>query len=285
MIYVFFLIFVMLFNTTVFGSEKILCNPSDGVNLPLGCVKKQRHQGEYIIDMNTKKCVSCMAYKSLEEFHFSKKEEDGRHYYCKKCVSYKYFLKRKHKHIPIKDLQGEIWRDIKGYEGLYKVSNLGRVKSLYRFIRMGESYRVTHEKIIKGSTSKDGYRKVILAKLGVQKHHNVHRLVAIAFIENPQNFPVVNHLDCNPSNNNAYNLEWTTTKGNIQHAAKNNRMAKGARHHMSKPVAQFSLNGKFIASFESINLAAKSVGCFSSGIRANCAGRYQSCHGYVWKYV
>ena len=104
----------------------------------------------------------------------------------------------------------EIWKDIEGYEGLYQVSNLGRVKSL-NYKRSGR------EKILKPDKSKTGYLYLCLYKNNKRNHCRIHRLVANAFIENPNNYPYINHIDECKSNNNISNLEWCSPKYNINH--------------------------------------------------------------------
>lgn len=104
----------------------------------------------------------------------------------------------------------EVWKDIKGYEGLYQISNFGRVKSLPRMMKNRKC-----EEIIKTpSVLPKGYLKVSLCRNGKTKYCFIHRLVAEAFIPNPDNLPCVNHKDCNTSNNNVHNLEWVTYKEN-----------------------------------------------------------------------
>ena len=113
----------------------------------------------------------------------------------------------------------EIWKDIEGYEGLYQVSNLGNVKSL--------NYRQTkREKILKSVNDKDGYLFVSLCKNSVIKHYSIHRLVADVFIDNPNNYPQVNHKDENKTNNNVDNLEWCSPKYNTNYGTTINRRSE-----------------------------------------------------------
>ena len=108
----------------------------------------------------------------------------------------------------------EIWKDIIGYEGLYQVSSYGRVRSLDRY----DSRNCFRKKrILKLCANRLGYLKVGLWSNGKVKHHLVHRLVAEAFIPNPNNLPIINHIDENPSNNNVDNLEWCTAKYNMNY--------------------------------------------------------------------
>ena len=116
----------------------------------------------------------------------------------------------------------ELWKDIKGYEGLYQVSSFGRIKSLLGW--NGHKY-VYREKILNPymqNSKGTYYRSVVkLKKNGKAKDYKVHRLVAQAFIPNPNNLPQINHIDGNPLNNNVNNLEWCTQKYNVNHAIDN----------------------------------------------------------------
>lgn len=112
----------------------------------------------------------------------------------------------------------EFWKDVSGYEGLYQVSNLGRVKSLPRTVRTRYGTGVRKEKILQGGSYPNGYVFVCLCKDGEKKMRMIHRLVAEAFIPNPLNLPTVNHRDGNKQHNWVGNLEWCTQGDNLKHA-------------------------------------------------------------------
>lgn len=119
-------------------------------------------------------------------------------------------------------MNNEIWKDIKGYEGLYQVSNLGNVKSIPRIIdsqfKGKPIKREVYEKVLKKSLTRFGYEYVCLSKNGKTKKHKVHRLVGEHFIPNIENKKTINHIDGNKQNNRVDNLEWATYKENQQHA-------------------------------------------------------------------
>tara|TARA_R110002020_G_C16256725_1_gene770182 strand:+ start:371 stop:877 length:507 start_codon:yes stop_codon:yes gene_type:complete len=122
----------------------------------------------------------------------------------------------------------ETWKDVKGYEGSYKVSSLGSIKSVIRF-------KVRTERILKQHILKGGYKYVELCLKGVRKKYLVHRLEAIAFIDNPENKPQVNHKNGIKTDNKLGNLEWNTRSENQKHAIKEGlRTAKGEKNSQSK---------------------------------------------------
>ena len=112
-------------------------------------------------------------------------------------------------------MKKEYWKPIVGYENLYEVSNLGRIRSFDRWVKSKNgSIRICRGRILKPYTNKDGYLYVVLSKNNKHKTYKVHRLVAQAFLDNPNNLPQVNHKDENPLNNNVNNLEWCNSKYN-----------------------------------------------------------------------
>lgn len=175
----------------------------------------------------------------------------------------------------------EIWKDIKGYEGLYQVSNLGRVKSLSKRLHFinhntGKScYRITKEFFISIGKCR-GYNSVHLHKDNVSKTRRLCRLVAEAFIPNPENKPCVNHIDGIKSNDNVNNLEWVTYSENMEHAIKTglHKVKRGSDRHNSKKV-KCDLTGIV---FDTIKDAARYKGIDESTLSRSIRGVYKKSH-------
>ncbi len=173
----------------------------------------------------------------------------------------------------------EEWKNIKGYEGLYQVSNLGRVKSLSRTIGYnhavtGERFkRVAKERIIKGGNCR-GYASINLNKNGVGKTHRLCRLVAIAFIDNPEKKPCVNHIDGNKRNDMVDNLEWCTYQENMVHAKENGliKYYVGKDHSASIKVIDTKTN----KIFDTINEAAIYIGISAGQLSRKLRGIYKN---------
>jgi hypothetical protein len=127
-----------------------------------------------------------------------------------------------YQNFSLDDMQGEVWKDIEGYEGHYQISSFGRVKSLGRLI-CAYVYRMSTDKIRKITVKKDGYSEINLSIKNKKTQFRVHRLVALAFINNPKNKSDVNHIDSNKLNNNVTNLEWTTKIENQCHRSINRK--------------------------------------------------------------
>ena len=164
----------------------------------------------------------------------------------------------------------EIWKDIEGYDGLYQISDKGRVKSL----KFGK------EKILKLQKDTNGYLQVRLSKNGKQKMFQIHRLVALAFISNPQNYPQVNHKDENPSNNNLKNLEWCTVEYNNNYGTRIQKFVD----KISKPVLQYTKDGKLVREWKSSTDVERNLGYSKGNITKCCQGKRKSVSNFVWKY-
>ena len=159
----------------------------------------------------------------------------------------------------------EYWKSVVGYEGLYMVSNWGRVKS----IKFGK------ERILKPVTNSSGYLLVHLCKDGKVKSFTVHRLVAEAFIPNPYNLPQVNHRDENKLNNNVDNIEWCTNEYNINYGTRTERY--------SKPVLQYTLDGEFVREWPSARECGRNG--FNPRHVGDCCRSERKTHkGFIWRY-
>lgn len=174
----------------------------------------------------------------------------------------------------------EIWKDIEGYENLYQISNMGRVRSL----------RYGKPKILKNSFNKGGYCKVGLIKNSVYKNFYVHRLVAIHFIPNPDNKPHIDHINCVRSDNRVENLKWCTNKENhnnpltlVHHSKVNSKSnCENYKKAVLKPVIQLSVNGKAIKMYPSCSEAARQTNTNHNYIRQTISGRYELAKGFRW---
>ena len=182
----------------------------------------------------------------------------------------------------------EIWKPVKHFENLYEVSNIGRVKSKNRLVSnqydiSTDSYNLSKlikGKILVGSIGKHGYRNVCLVnEKGVKQYELVHRLVAKAFIPNPDELPCVNHKNGRKLDNRANNLEWVTYSENTNHAYKNNLMKKN-----NKAIIQLDKNKNKIKEYKSIKEASLIMKTSPMNIIKCCKGIQNTAKGYVWKY-
>lgn len=214
----------------------------------------------------------------------------------------------------------EIWKDIEGYEGYYQVSNLGRVRSVDRYVKHWQGgISLFKGKIITGNDRTRKYKKVQLSKDGVSKGYYIHRLVAITFLPNPNNYPVINHKDEDPSNNCVENLEWCTQKHNMNwkgvmkrkvgkklrkseeekkynrklYVEKNRDKIRERQHNyhiehykkmgkVLRSILQYDKNGFFIAEYESAEDAKRKTGI--SHINCVCNGHRKTAGGFIWKW-
>ena len=177
----------------------------------------------------------------------------------------------------------EVFREITGYEGFYQVSNLGNVRSVERTANVRFGKRVIKGCILKQKTNTYGYLFVSLSKENKVKHHLIHRLVAQAFIPNPDNLPEINHKDENITNNNVNNLEWCNRSYNINYGTRNTRCAKTQlnRCDISKPVLCIETGIVYPSACE----AARSLNICKTSIRKCCNGLYTKAGGYHWKSI
>lgn len=166
----------------------------------------------------------------------------------------------------------EIWKDINDYKGRYQVSNFGRVRSL----SVKSKTKYFKGDVLVQMQDSMGYACVNLSR----KIHKVHRLVAQAFIPNPDNLPCVNHKDENKTNNAVDNLEWCDHKYNNNYGTRNERI----RLKRGFTVIQCDLDGNEIRSWVSARQAAKHYRISNGGVSSCCRGECSSYHGYIWRY-
>lgn len=161
----------------------------------------------------------------------------------------------------------EEFRDIKDYEN-YEVSNLGRIRNK----KTG--------RILKLDKTKYGYFQIVLSKNGTIRRARVHRLVAEAFLPNPNKYPEVNHKDEDKTNNKVDNLEWCTAEYNNSYGTRIKRVVE----KNSKPVLQYDFSGKFIKEFSSVSDAAEEIGVSLGTLSGALTGQQKTSKGYLWKY-
>ena len=197
----------------------------------------------------------------------------------------------------------EIWKPVVGYEELYEVSNFGRVRSLDRIDSNNHPLKGV---ILKPYISNSGYLLVGLYKQQKRDRKLLHRLVAEAFIPNPENKPEIDHINTIKIDNTVFlnedgsvnydktNLRWTTRKENINNpltktkmrinARKPSKGKYGKKHHRSKPIIQYDKEGNFIKEWECANDVERVLGISNKHIGSVCLGKRKSCGGYIWKY-
>lgn len=177
----------------------------------------------------------------------------------------------------------EIWKDIKGYEGLYQVSNFGRVKSLSRKRNRPNENATITERILSLGYNAQGYALCVLYKDKKTKTLRVHRLVAEAFIPNPNNYPIVNHKDENPANNRADNLEWCSYSYNQSYGTvcsrKSDAMTNGKT---SVKIEQYTTDNRYVKTYPSLAEARRNG---YSNISKCLNGKRKTAGGFKWRYA
>lgn len=183
------------------------------------------------------------------------------------------------------DLVPVVRKPVPGYEGYYEVDNLGRVFSVDRIIQVNDNGRIydkpIHGAMLKQTNHSRGYKTVALTKYGKTKQEYVHRIVASAFIPNPDNLPAVNHKDENPKNNCVDNLEWCDRIYNMNYGSCPKRISQ----NNSKPIFQVNLDGSIVKRYPSVIQASKETGIPSSTIYDCTRGARKKAWGYIWKYA
>lgn len=167
-----------------------------------------------------------------------------------------------------------LWKDIAGYEGVYLISDEGEVMSLPRERSNGRGIFKTKQRILQPGKRGKGnklYEFVVISDENGAKHFSVHRLVAEAFLDNPNNLPEVNHKDENPLNNRVENLEWCSRQYNIEYSK-------------AKHISQYTVDGEKLAEYRSITIASRMTGVKRTAINNNLTGWSKTAGGYVWKY-
>lgn len=171
----------------------------------------------------------------------------------------------------------ETWKDVENFEGLYRISNLGRIYSLTRDVYM------------KGKCNNRKYRQITLTNNKKQHYFLLHRLVAMHFIDNPQNLPQVNHIDEDKENNAVDNLEWCTNLYNCQHGTRNTRVRNSegyikALEERKRKVIGLSVNSDVEIKLNGI-INAKMLGFLPGKIIDCCQGKCEIYRGFKWEYV
>lgn len=190
----------------------------------------------------------------------------------------------------VDNLDGEVWKDVAGYEGIYQVSDMGRVRSIDRTVpcrKKGYTTMVKKGRVLNLTTNRLGYIEAHLYNCQEQKTKiiSVHRLVAIAFIPNTdkEHLREINHIDENKSNNRVENLEWCDRAYNVRYGSSRIRAIKNNPN--VRKVAQYSKYGKLIAKYETVAHASCATGLDASSISKACQGRLKTCGEYIWEYI
>ena len=173
--------------------------------------------------------------------------------------------------------ENETWKDIEGYEGLYQVSDFGRVRSLDRKDARGNRIKGT---VLAGGSDGKGYRTIALCRDGDVKNNLTHRLVAKAFLDNPNNLPEVNHKDEDKENNAVSNLEWCTSRYNIMYGTRTKRAAKAKE----RPIYVVSGSGHRYF-FSSTKKAAELLGLDGCNVSECLHGKRKHHHGFSFMWA
>lgn len=178
-------------------------------------------------------------------------------------------------------MKEEIWEPVVGYEGKYEVSDLGRVRSVDRHVFQQGKSVFYNGVIMTPSVNNSGYLTIRLSRNNKKKGLLIHRIVAEAFLENPNGLPCVNHKDENKLNNNLQNLEWCTMSYNVNYGTATIRRAR----KMGNKIAQYNLKGNLVATYYSSGDAERNTGIAKSAIKDCANGKTSTSGGYIWKKI
>ena len=177
----------------------------------------------------------------------------------------------------------EIWKDIEGYEGLYQVSNRGRVKSLSR--KVTNAMFSINEHFVKVVDNGHGYKSVSLWKDNKGKHFYVHRLVALAFVPNSNGYKYINHKDEDKSNNDVSNLEWCTAKYNCNYGNHTKKLKKSyILNGNNRPIDVYDMKGTFLKTFDCSNDVCRELNIGRRSLYSVCHGVVKSSKGYRFAF-
>jgi hypothetical protein len=202
----------------------------------------------------------------------------------------------------------EVWKDIPGYEGYYQASTTGTIRSVGRWVKVGEGRRYLPGRMLKQHKDPKGYYRVSLCKDGKSKVFKAHRLIALTFIPNPKNYPMINHKDEVPCHNWVHNIEWCDAAYNNSYGTAKQRQSAKLRgrplyhfrgeknfmygkhicrgdHPYARKVAQMDMDGNIIKIHGCLIDAGESVGVTGGSIAHVCKGRMATCRGYKWAYL
>lgn len=178
----------------------------------------------------------------------------------------------------------EIWKDIEGYEGMYQVSSMGRVRSLDR-VKPNSGGQIAKGSLKKFGDNGNGYKTVNLYKNNKSCMKYVHRLVASAFIPNPNKFPIINHKDEDKSNNRHDNLEWCTQKYNANYGTHTRRVKESyIANGNNRPIDVYDMSGRFIKTYDCSNEVCKELDIKRRALYLSCQGVTKSCKGYRFAF-